>query len=112
MPRTTYRFRVAPILITEAEAPSGFGDQTPLQEPTIEQGEWSDISNIATKDNQTFEIGHLHCATQVAKGRKKWLAFDKAGTMLTQYGYSFGEHIWQLKVSYQQNSSSINNNPL
>lgn len=49
----------------------------------MEQGEWSDISNIATKDNQTFEVQGTHCATLVSKGKKKILSFDKAGTMLT-----------------------------
>lgn len=32
--------------------------------------------------------------------------------MLSQYGYSFGEHLWEFKISYLQNSSNINNNPL
>jgi hypothetical protein len=44
MPRTTYRFRVAPVLITEDSS-------KPDEEPKIEQGDWSEISNIATKDN-------------------------------------------------------------
>lgn len=40
------------------------------------------------------------CATQIIKGKKKWLNFDKAGTMLTHYGYSFGEHLWEIKISF------------
>ncbi len=44
MPRTTYRFRVAPILTSDDGA--------------IEQGEWSEITNIATKDNQTFDLSN------------------------------------------------------
>ena len=44
MPRTTYRFRVAPLLVNTSE--SGSPDDS-----KIEQGEWSEISNIATKDN-------------------------------------------------------------
>ena len=44
MPRTTYRFRVAPILISE-------NTEKPEDEPFVEQGDWSDISNIGTKDN-------------------------------------------------------------
>ena len=69
---------------------------------TSEQGDWSDISNIATKDNQQFELHHGAggmCASLVSRGKKKWLNFDKAGTMLSQYGYSFGEHLWELKIS-------------
>jgi hypothetical protein len=45
MPRTTYRFRVAPIVIGTS------GDD---EQQILEQGEWSEISNISTKDNQTF----------------------------------------------------------
>lgn len=105
MPRTTYRFRVAPIIISE--------DPTKMEEePNIEQGEWSEITNIATRDNQTFDIIGSHCATFLNKGNKKWMNFEKAGTMLSNYGYTFGEHLWVLKISYQPNSQSINNNPL
>ena len=43
------------------------------------------------------------------KGRKKWLTFDKAGTLLATYGYSFGEHLWILKIQYAESqNSSIN----
>ena len=88
MPRTTYRFRVAPILITEDLSKEG-------EEPQIEQGDWSDISNIATKDNQSFDLSGPHsCGTLVTKGSKKALNFERTGTMVTQYGYSFGEHLW------------------
>ena len=43
MPRTTYRFRVAPLIISDSDIGS--------DEPKTDQGEWSEISNIATKDN-------------------------------------------------------------
>jgi hypothetical protein len=94
MPRTTYRFRVAPLIITESSDDSN--------EQTVEQGEWSEISNITTKDNQSFDFSNMGglCASLVTRGRKKWLNFEKAGTMLAQYGYSFGEHLWELKISY------------
>ena len=86
MPRTTYRFRVAPLLINDSENSS---DQKQ------EQGEWSDITNIATKDNQTFEIQQSNpCATLVQKQKMRYLSFDKTGTIMSQYGYSFGEHLW------------------
>jgi hypothetical protein len=98
MPRTTYRFRVAPIIITDDP------NKTEGEEPTIEQGEWSDISNIATRDNQTFDVIGSHCASYIGKGSKKWINFEKAGTMITNYGYSFGEHLWALKISYQPNA--------
>ena len=77
--------------------------------PTQEQGEWSEVTNITTKETQTFDAGgslsahgskapNLVCAQLVARGRKKWLTFDKAGTVLSTYGYSFGEHLWIIKI--------------
>lgn len=56
MPRTTFRLRVAPVLHIEMvlhasdEGPSEAqlaGEKTVTQ---IEQGEWSEVTNIATKD--------------------------------------------------------------
>lgn len=44
MPRTTYRFRVAAVIISEPETEGS-------NEPVIEQGEWSEIQNITTRDN-------------------------------------------------------------
>jgi len=85
-----------------------------------EQGEWSDVTNITTKETQTFDVGggqssvspkapNLLCAQIVSRGRKKWLAYEKAGTVMAIYGYSFGEHLWCLKIMYteQQQSASI-----
>ena len=89
MPRTTYRFRVAPLLINEPPVVAGTNGEsgdltTHNNDPTlVEQGDWSEISNIATKDNQSFEIAANHCAALVTKGSKKWLDFEKAGTMLS-----------------------------
>ena len=76
---------------------------------TQEQGQWSEVTNITTKETQTFDVGgalsstnpkapNLMCAQLQVKGRKKWLNFDKAGTLLATYGYSFGEHLWCLKI--------------
>jgi hypothetical protein len=42
----------------------------------------------------------------MTKGRKKWLTFDKAGTVLASYGYSFGEHLWVLKIQFLENQKS------
>ena len=47
------------------------------------------------------------CAQMVTKGRKKWLNFDKAGTILAMYGYSFGEHLWVLKILYVDKENSL-----
>eukprot|EP00347_Sterkiella_histriomuscorum_P017339 403349764 len=110
MPRTNYRFRVAPILITDNE-----NDQEGNKQ-IIDQGDWSEISNISTKDNQSFTCSMddqtAQCAQIQEKGRQKYLSFEKAGTVFASYGYSFGEHLWQLKTSYSQTSQSMNGNPL
>lgn len=116
MPRTTFRLRVAPILNMEksqpvdkekqAEQAPGDAKKTVV---TQEQGQWSEVTNITTKETQTFDVGgalsstnpkapNLMCAQLQVKGRKKWLNFDKAGTLLATYGYSFGEHLWCLKI--------------
>lgn len=78
MPRTTYRFRVAPIIITEESS------KTNEDEPLIEQGEWSEISNIQTKDNQGFDVASSHsCGTLVTKGHRKSVNFEKTGTIMS-----------------------------
>ncbi|TNV85740.1 hypothetical protein FGO68_gene1972 [Halteria grandinella] len=98
MPRTTYRFRISPILLNDSN-----------QEAT--QGEWSEITNIQTKDNQTFDLAnHSWGANQIAvsnmalqkkkKGTKSSMLFEKAGTLLATYGYSFGEHLWEIKLHF------------
>lgn len=119
MPRTTFRLRVAPILNVEKGVPfNGEKDVQTTQQSDSEsrkavtvqeRGEWSDVTNITTKETQTFDVGgilsttspkapNLMCAQLITKGRKKWLAFDKAGTLIAAYGYSFGEHLWCLKI--------------
>ena len=124
MPRTTFRLRVAPILNVEQPPPASAEQYTSTQSETTEarksmavvqeQGEWSEVTNITTKETQTFDVGstgpsnpastpkapNLLCAQIVSKGRRKWLAFEKAGTVMAIYGYSFGEHLWCLKIMY------------
>ena len=114
MPKTTFRLRVAPILNVEKPIDLQNGDESTKKTLTKqEQGEWSEVTNITTKENQTFDVGgnlsshspkapNLLCAQLMNKGRKKWLAFDKAGTIVATYGYSFGEHLWCFKIQYQE----------
>jgi hypothetical protein len=104
MPRTSYRFRVAPVLILENGA--------------LEQGEWSEITNISTKDNQTFDLTNHWGSPSLAvsnvlvgkkkKVKKNSLIFEKAGTLVSSYGYCFGEHLWELKIWYSPSSSQAN----
>ena len=137
MPRTTFRLRVAPILnierhfstqdVTQEESimshdqPSETPESTKEKKTTFfEQGEWSEVTNITTKETQTFDVSgmispkapNLMCAQLVTKGRKRWLNFDKAGTILSTYGYSFGEHLWILKINFIENQPSLMNSQL
>ena len=67
MPRTTYRFRVA----------AGKEEGETL-------GDWSDVTSIATKDNQDFDPSVVVTQPPVAGKKrgspKNCLIFEKAGT--------------------------------
>ena len=62
MPRTTFRLRVAPVLHIEMvlHSQDDGPDEVSLADAKtvtqIEQGEWSEVTNIATKDTLTFEM--------------------------------------------------------
>lgn len=65
MPRTTFRLRVAPILnmekqVTDQSLTSDgevkMGAATSLVQ---EQGEWSEVTNITTKETQNFDVGGM-----------------------------------------------------
>ena len=63
MPRTSYRFRVAPSIMLDETSPEL-------------KGEWSEITNISTKDNQTFDLSNHWGApslavSNVVVGKKK-----------------------------------------
>lgn len=107
MPRTTFRLRVAPVLHIEMALHADDNLQEPAADKKtvtqIETGEWSEVTNIATKDIQTLELaattpGILPFAQLHQKSRKKWVSFDKIGTLHASYGYSFGEHLWIIKI--------------
>lgn len=78
MPRTTFRLRVQPILKREGD------------EPVI--GEWSEVTNIATKDAIQLVLG------SVATFKGNQVYFDKPGTISASYGYSFGDHFWTMQI--------------
>lgn len=124
MPRTTFRLRVAPILHVEMMLKPNLNvdedeneNSEKIEKKTVthtEQGEWAEVTNITTKETQTFDVAqttkspapNLLCAQMMTKGRKKWLTFDKAGTIVATYGYSFGEHLWILKIQYLESQNS------
>ena len=68
MPRTTFRLRVAPILhvemimkpnqnVDEDEVENG----EKMEKKTVthtEQGEWAEVTNITTKETQTFDVAY------------------------------------------------------
>ena len=59
MPRTTFRLRVAPVLHIEMALHSEEAEEVPSDKKTvtqIETGEWSEVTNISTKDIQTLEL--------------------------------------------------------
>lgn len=104
MPRTSYRFRVAAVFSPNAG------------EESQDLGEWSDVTNIATRDNQTFDINthsgaqSVPVSNQNIPGKKKKtpknsLIFEKAGTIMGAYGYSFADHLWEIKISYSPGPS-------
>jgi hypothetical protein len=37
------------------------------------------------------------------KAKTRLLNIEKAGTVQSTYGYSFGEHLWTIKISYTMN---------
>ena len=61
MPRTTFRLRVAPILHIEMVLEPGHvdedGDRSEKKTEThTETGEWAEVTNITTKETQTFDV--------------------------------------------------------
>lgn len=68
MPRTTFRLRVAPILNMEKAQPldkehsslaSGSEHVSDAKRMIVtqEQGQWSEVTNITTKETQNFDVG-------------------------------------------------------
>jgi len=60
MPRTTFRLRVAPILNMEKGQPVDKDQAQPQDKKTTvtqEQGQWCEVTNITTKETQTFDVG-------------------------------------------------------
>ena len=66
MPRTTFRLRVAPILHVEMMLKPNLNvdedeneNSEKIEKKTVthtEQGEWAEVTNITTKETQTFDV--------------------------------------------------------
>lgn len=85
MPKTTFRLRVMPLHKVDGM--------------DAVQGEWSEIAYVTTRDKMFVDVtGNL------ATLKNRFIQFDKPGILGTNYGYSFGEHLWLAHVKLAQGS--------
>lgn len=93
--RTTYRFRVRPVL---SKTNSG-GPSSPSKDREETYGEWSNIINITTRDCQKLDPatfgGH---AKMITKAGKNYIEFDKPGMVTTQDPYVYGKTTWEIEL--------------
>jgi hypothetical protein len=89
MSKTNYRFRLIPYYQEKGEG------------QVRKDGEWSETITVMTKDSLVFDTASLGtCGTHSLKD--KLITFDKTGTASTLYGYSFGQHFWQISISLEE----------
>lgn len=90
MPKTSYRFRVIAVMSQENQ----------------NLGEWSDTVTVQTKEAQSYDPNTFgSCAQYISKNavnQEKFINFLQAGTILSNYGYSFGEHIWTITIKFEE----------
>ena len=56
-----------------------------------------------TKDAQMFDPNSFgSCAQYVLNNQEKQINFLQAGTVLSNYGYSFGEHLWSFTIRFEE----------
>jgi hypothetical protein len=82
LPKTSYRFRVAP-----------------LQAGSEEQGEWSEVATITTFDQQG--IDPTSCgqhAIWTSRGTERFLTFEKAGIVTGLNPILFGKSSWEVRI--------------
>ena len=93
LPKTSYRFRVAPIL----------GDN---------KGDWSEIITVTTFDLQRVEGSTFGAhATVVTRAHEKYIQFEKPGIIFGANPCLFGKYAWEIKV-FSNNLYSIEGNAL
>jgi hypothetical protein len=92
MPKTSYRFRVIAVMSQDKEIQN--------------LGEWSDTMTVQTKESQSYDPNTFgSCAQYISKNavnQEKFINFLQAGTILSNYGYSFGEHIWTINIKFEE----------
>jgi len=81
LPKTSYRFRVAPVA-------AGFE----------EQGEWSEVATITTLDQQGIDPASCgQHAIWTSRGSERFLTFEKAGIVTGLNPVLFGKSSWEVR---------------
>lgn len=81
LPKTSYRFRVAPVALG-----------------TEEQGEWSEVATITTFDQQGIDPSSCgQHAIWTSRGSEKFLTFEKAGIVTGVNPVLFGKTSWEVR---------------
>lgn len=80
LPKTSYRFRVAPML----------GDT---------KGDWGEIITITTYDYQKIDTSSFGAhASIITRAQEKYIQFDKPGIIFGCNTYTFGKYSWDIKI--------------
>jgi hypothetical protein len=65
-------------------------------------GEWSEVSTISTKENQSIDIISLGSHGKMTfKGNEYTIQFDRSGIITASYDYTFGKVFWEVKLLQQ-----------
>lgn len=82
LPKTAYRFRVAPLSVT----------------PEV-MGEWSEVATITTFDQQSIDPQSCgQHAVWTVRGPDKFLLFEKAGIVTALNPVLFGKVAWEIRI--------------
>jgi hypothetical protein len=80
LPKTSYRFRVSPMI----------GET---------KGEWSEIITVTTFDHQKIDATTFGAhASIITRAQEKFIQFDKPGTIFGCNPYTFGKYSWEIKI--------------
>eukprot|EP00347_Sterkiella_histriomuscorum_P003670 403363395 len=104
-PKTNYRFRVAAIQQQDKESKTF--------------GEWCDPITVQTKDLQNFDPNSFGICAQYANKnpsqsvstqslQERVINFTQAGTIISSYGYTFGDHLWSYKIKFEERHNLAN----
>ena len=73
----------------------------------IEYGEWSEVKNVNTAEEQTIDPTSLgtHAFIERKKGQELQIIFNKPGIVYSQNPILFGKVSWQIKALVAQHAS-------